>query len=91
MVAGCQRVDPIGGKPVRVIHYSLTPHLDSARQWLSDYGEAISFSLSMATFQRVRLYESSGPWSYFLMTAGSVIFASQGALLLLALRRQFKR
>jgi hypothetical protein len=91
MIAGFQRVDPIGGKSIRVIQYSLTPHLGSIRTWLLDYGEAISFSLSAATFQRVRLYEPFGPWSYFLMIAGSVIFTSQTALLLLALRRRFKR
>ena len=91
MVAGFQRVDPVGGKSVRVIQYRLAPDPRNIRQWLLDYGQAISLSLSAATFQRVRLYEPAGPWSYFLMISGSVIFTSQAALLLLALRRQFKR
>jgi Pentapeptide repeats (9 copies) len=91
MVAGFQQVDPIGSKPTRVIRYTLAPSLANTRQWIADYGKAVSFGLSAATFQRVRLYEPLGPWSYFLMIVGSVIFTSQTALLLLALRRRFKR
>jgi hypothetical protein len=91
MVSGFQRIDPIAGKSARLIQYSPTPDLRNVRQWFWDYCQAISFSLSAATFQRVRLYEPAGPWCYFFMIAGSVIFTSQAALLLLALRRRFKR
>jgi hypothetical protein len=91
MSVGFQRVEPIGGKPVRVIQHTLTPNLGHIRQWISDYREAVAFTLSAATFQRVRLYEPLGPSSYFLMIGGSVIFTSQTALLLFALRRRFKR
>lgn len=91
MVAGFQRVGPLGDKAERVIRYTLTPKPGSIRRWASDYGEAVSFSLSTATFQRARLYEPLSLWCYLLMVGGSVIFTSQTALLLFALRRRFKR
>ncbi len=91
MLTGFQQMEPVGGRAMRLIQYSLTPDLHKAPQWFKDYCHAISFSLSTATFQRARLYEPAGPWSHFLMSAASVIFTSQAALLLLALRRRFKR
>lgn len=57
----------------------------------SDYGEAILFTLSILTFQRQRFYEPISPWSKLWLFMAVFVLTSQTALVLLAIRRRFKR
>jgi hypothetical protein len=62
----------------------------SFRRWLSDYEAAVSLSLSIITFQKDRYYEpieGTRLWLY----AAVIVLSSQTALVLLAIRRRFKR
>ncbi|HEV8366905.1 MAG TPA: hypothetical protein VGQ39_03050 [Pyrinomonadaceae bacterium] len=57
----------------------------------SDLGESVLFTLSIITFQKERFYEPVG-WQAKLCLYSAVLFlTAQAALVLLALRRRFKR
>jgi len=79
----------------RLIEYNIWPdsknQLVSVRQWLTDYGKAILFTLSIVTFQRERFYQPVGVWSQFWLFISVFVLTSQAALVLLAIRRQFRR
>ncbi len=89
--SGFQSVDTISGKPAEVIAYQVVPGFRHAAQWFFDWLKAINFSLSIATFQRTRLFEPSGDATYLISAIESVVVAAQSALLLFAIRRRFKR
>jgi len=59
-------------------------------RWLPDYGEAILFTLSIVTFQR-KDYQPVGALSKFWLYIAVFVLPSQAALVLLAIRRQFRR
>jgi hypothetical protein len=61
------------------------------KQWLQDYNSAVSLSLSIITFQKDRFYEPLEGWSRFWLYIAIVVLTAQGALVLLAIRRRFKR
>lgn len=60
-------------------------------QWCADLREACSYSLSIITFQRSRFYEPEGLASRYLLSIATIFFYGQLSLLLLAIRRRFKR
>jgi len=63
----------------------------SLGQWFSDYLLAIQLTMSIITFQRERFYEPIGALGRFLLFAAVIVLASQAALVLLVIRRRFKR
>jgi uncharacterized protein YjbI with pentapeptide repeats len=81
--------------PSRVIEYNLmsdSKHQPvSAKDWLSDYKEALSYSLSIVTFQRERFYKPTGLESRLYLYVAVVVLTAQLAMVLLAVRRRFKR
>lgn len=81
--------------PSAVIEYDLWPDSDhhhvSAREWFADYREAVLFSLSIITFQRERFYEPLGWQSRLVLFVGVFTMTAQLAMVLLAIRRRFKR
>jgi uncharacterized protein YjbI with pentapeptide repeats len=83
------------GSTAGVIEYNLWPdsehHVVPFSQWISDYCKAILFSLSIITFQRERFYEPAGDLSRFWLFIAVFVLTSQTALVLLAIRRRFKR
>jgi uncharacterized protein YjbI with pentapeptide repeats len=83
------------GKNSRVIEYNCVPddahHAVSVRQWISDYKEAILFSLSIITFQRERFYEPIDWQSQFVLYLAVLAMTTQAALLFLSIRRRFRR
>jgi hypothetical protein len=56
-----------------------------------DYARTIAHTLSLLTFQRERQYRASGPLSQAFEAMASIFLAGQSALLLLAIRRKFRR
>jgi uncharacterized protein YjbI with pentapeptide repeats len=84
-----------GNGPQLIIEYDLVPnsthHPVSASQWLADYGSAVSLSLSIITFQKDRFYEPLEGWSRLWLYVTVIILTAQAALVLLAIRRRFKR
>jgi uncharacterized protein YjbI with pentapeptide repeats len=79
----------------RAIEYNVftdsTHHNVSLGQWLSDYGEAVLFSLSIITFQRERFYEPVGWVSQLFLYLAVLTITTQGALVVLSVRRRFRR
>jgi uncharacterized protein YjbI with pentapeptide repeats len=78
-------------QPARLIKYSFSSQssLPSPATFLRDLREAVLFVLSL--FGRDRFYEPFGWESRLLASAAIFLLTSQGALLLLAIRRQFGR
>jgi len=78
-----------------MIEYNLVPdaqhHPVGFGQWIDDYARAILFSLSIITFQRERFYEPVGDWSRFWLFLSVLLLTTQAAMVLLAIRRRFKR
>jgi hypothetical protein len=60
-------------------------------QWIADYGRSILLTLSIMTFQRERSYKSEGDLSEFWFVIATLVLTAQVALVLLAIRRRFKR
>jgi len=56
-----------------------------------DSVKALVFTSSIATFQRTRFYEPVGLCSQFWVTVTTLLLTTQMALVILALRRRFKR
>src|SRR5437868_3565689 len=79
----------------RVIEYNLLSDSNhqsvSFGQWASDYGSAVSLSFSIITFQRDRFYEPLEGWSRFWLYIAVFVLPAQTAMVLLAIRRRFKR
>jgi len=76
------------------IEYSVdTSVLNEARakQLLHDWLTASHHCLLVATFQRERLYSPSGIGGYLFQLLASLVLPGQAALMLLAIRRRFKR
>jgi hypothetical protein len=57
----------------------------------SDYWACVVHTLTLLTFQRDRAYSPVGATGYLLQSLASVLLAGQGALVLLSIRRNFKR
>jgi uncharacterized protein YjbI with pentapeptide repeats len=79
----------------RVIEYNVLPDINhrpvSIEQLGLDYRDSILFTLSIITFQRERFYEPVG-WQAYLCLCFAVLFlTAQAALVLLAVRRRFRR
>jgi len=91
LFSGFDMLSPDTGKLVERISYQMQPDHTQVLHWLSDWFKAASFSLSVSTFQRSRLYEASGRLAMISLPIESVIVAGQSALLLFAIRRRFKR
>jgi uncharacterized protein YjbI with pentapeptide repeats len=78
-----------------IIEYNLLP--DNSHHWngpvrlLKDYGKAAMFTLSIITFQKDRFYEPVGWQSQLFLYSSLLILTAQAALVLLAVRRQFRR
>lgn len=56
-----------------------------------NFGRAILLTLSVVTFQRERFYEPIDDWGRFWLYFSVFVLTAQVALLLLAIRRRFKR
>lgn len=95
LYTGLQSNRENAGMVSRVIEYNClsddTHHAVSIRQWVSDYKEAILFTLSIVTFQRQRLYEPIGWESQFFLYLAVLLMTTQAALLFLSIRRRFRR
>ncbi|MDQ3816072.1 MAG: pentapeptide repeat-containing protein [Acidobacteriota bacterium] len=83
------------GSTDRIIEYNLIPdsthHSVSFGKWLADYREAILFALSIITFQRERFYVPVGWQSQLFLYLAVLVMTTQAALLLLSIRRRFRR
>lgn len=92
LLAGFKRSD---AEATRFIRYTLLPRAGYERASLAkighDYSEAVGFVLTILTFQKDRYYEPVGVASHLLMSGAVIIFAGQSALVLLAIRRKFRR
>jgi uncharacterized protein YjbI with pentapeptide repeats len=79
----------------RIIEYNLfsdsTHQTVAFGQWINDYSEALSYTLSIITFQRERFYEPLNLQSRMLLYISVFVLTAQTAFVLLAIRRQFKR
>lgn len=64
---------------------------ESFKHWLRDSAAALQFTLSIVTFQKDRFYEPVGSLSRFSLSMAVFLITSQLALLILAIRRRFKR
>ncbi|MBU4230813.1 MAG: pentapeptide repeat-containing protein [Proteobacteria bacterium] len=90
-----QRVS--GGEEATTISYSLVfdaDHMVSLRNWENlgrDYMHSLSFVLSTVTFQKNTTLKPSSLGGEFLRTFMLLIIPAQAALVLLSIRRKFKR
>lgn len=95
LYAGFRVTEPGMSKPGPIVEYNLLSdsqhHPATVVQWITDYGSAVSLSLSIITFQKDRLYEPLEGWSRFGLYVAVVVLTAQGALVLLAIRRRFRR
>ncbi|HZM87946.1 MAG TPA: pentapeptide repeat-containing protein [Blastocatellia bacterium] len=95
LYSGFQPSKESAGSPAMMIEYNLVPdaqhHPVGFGQWIDDYARAILFSLSIITFQRERFYEPVGDWSRFWLFLSVLLLTTQAAMVLLAIRRRFKR
>lgn len=95
LYTGFQRVREGADNPIYAIEYNVLPdqshHSVSMSQWASDFGESISFTLSILTFQRDRFYQPLNALSRFVLYLSVFLLTAQAALTLLAIRRRFKR
>ena len=82
-------------QPSRLIQYNIVPNRSgetvSATQWAKDFVEAVSFSLSIITFQQERFYKPIGLASTLLLYGAVIMLTAQLAMVVLAVRRTFKR
>lgn len=62
-----------------------------SRSLFHDWSRAVLLTISTATLQRDRPYELVGGWSHLVGSVGFIAVAAQTALLLLAIRRRFRR
>ena len=60
-------------------------------QWIADYWKSVLLTLSIMTFQRERSYKPEGDLSEAWFVIATLVLAAQVALVLLAIRRRFKR
>lgn len=95
LYAGFHTSKEVEGASIRVVEYNLLPdsnhHPVSLGQWFSDYGSALSLSFSIITFQKDRFYEPLEGISRLLLYLAIFMLTAQAALILLAVRRRFKR
>lgn len=77
------------------IEYNLFPdaihHPVCVSRLLSDFRESLFFTLEIATFQKDRLYQCSSWHGRALVYPAVVLLTGQVALLLLSIRRRFRR
>ena len=78
-----------------VVEYNIWPDLSHTRvtfsRFVCDFIRSISYSLSILAFQRSAFYEPLGIWSQLLSSCATLAYYGQLSLLLLAIRRRFKR
>lgn len=93
--SGFQPSKESAGGSNALIEYNFSPdaqhEIVGFGQWVRDYARAILFSLSIITFQRERFYEPVGDWSRFWLFMAVLLLTTQAAMVLLAIRRRFKR
>lgn len=86
--------DAIGATP-RIINYSMLPGADVVwrhqSEWLADFGESLLYTLSIISFQRERFYEPVGWQGRLALFAAVPSITAQVAVVLLAIRRRFRR
>lgn len=59
--------------------------------WMADYGKSLVLTLSILTFQRQHFYAPLGALSQLWLIIAALMLTAQVALVLLAIRRRFKR
>ncbi|RMD65687.1 hypothetical protein D6817_05595, partial [Candidatus Pacearchaeota archaeon] len=69
----------------------LAPSWNEWRDRLENYGRAFVHTLSILTFQRERPYIPANTWTLFWVSVAVPLLVGQAALVLLAIRRRFKR
>ncbi len=78
-----------------IIEYNISSDTEhkpvSFGQWLGDYREAGLLTLSIITFQRERFYEPVGHYSRCWLFVSVIVLTGQAAMVLLAIRRRFRR
>ena len=93
MFAGVAPTDAIRAVSAEPIRYRLgfggTPV--SLPRVANDYGACIVHTLTLLTFQRDRAFTPVSAMGYMLQSLATVLLAGQGAMVLLAIRRSFKR
>jgi len=93
MLSGFETLTPAGTTET-VVSYniSLNPsNWVSFGNCLSDLGKSILFTLSVLTLQKARFFAPLGGWSQFWLCIATIVFYSQIAITLLAIRRRFKQ
>lgn len=95
LFSGFQSSKEPPGRPPRGIEYDLwadpTHHPAAVRQLIGDFGASVSLLFSIITFQKDRFYEPLEGPSRLLLYLSTIILTAQTALVLLAIRRRFKR
>lgn len=95
LFSGIKTSKEVNTNNAQIIEYNLLPSLNhspvSTAKFLSDYREAVSYTLSIITFQKERFYEPLDWQARYLLYFAVFILTAQSALVLLAVRRQFKR
>jgi len=94
LITGFSPVGASNGKTIEAINYVWAWPWECSfqlKQRAIDLAEAVTFSFSILTFQHSKLYEPSGSLTRLLICMAVICFYSQTALVLLAIRRKFKR
>ena len=95
MFTGLQSVPTRIEEPSHSIQYHIPPREDENRPALkqisTDYLHSITHTLEILTFQRERRYRPANMFAQAFESFTTIILAGQVALLLLAIRRRFKR
>lgn len=93
LLAGFQTTKEI--EPKKNIDFTLIPtsstELASMSEFVSGYLDAVSYTLSIITFQKDRFFEPIDWLSQIVLYLAMFLLTTQSALTLLAIRRQFKR
>lgn len=78
---------------LRALRYEFVPCLcfPSLGDLTRDFGTSVSHALNILTFQRDRAYEPSSLISQIWQAFSSILLTGQSALVLLAIRRRFRR
>jgi uncharacterized protein YjbI with pentapeptide repeats len=73
------------------LNFDLTANHASFHQWARDYGRSLAFAASVLTLQRQAFYRPVGGMSEACSSIATILLPAQLALMLLAIRRRFKR
>jgi len=95
LISGFQAMPDSLNSHLRLIRYgfcgSSAQQCVSLREWLSDFWDAVLFTVSIVTFQRDRFYSPVGSISKLLVMVATILLTGQSGIVFLALRRRFKR